>query len=71
MKKSGLGPSSGISQKSNLSAMIPSALNGLLQCFDEALIALGPAKGGLQEVATVPLKLNALGEPKNQNWGKD
>ena len=47
VKKSGLGPSSGIAQKSNFLTVIPSAMNGLLQRFDEALIALGPAKGSL------------------------
>ena len=52
VKKSGLGSSSRIAQKSNFSAAIPSAMNGLLQCFDEALIALGPTKGGLQEATT-------------------
>jgi hypothetical protein len=33
-------------------ATIPSALNGLLQCLDEALIALGLARGSLQEETT-------------------
>ena len=47
----------GIAQKSNFSAAIPSAMNGLLQRFDEALIALGPAKGGLQEATTTLLNI--------------
>lgn len=55
VKKYSLGPSSGIAQKSNFSVVIPSTLKGLLQRFDEALIALGPAKGGLQEATTASL----------------
>ena len=41
---------------------IPSALNNLLQRLDEALIALGPARGGLQEATTIVLEFNAVGE---------
>ena len=44
-------------------AAIPSALNGLLQHLDEALIALGPARGNLQEATTVVLEFNVAGEP--------
>ena len=44
-------------------AAIPSTLNGLLQRLDEALIALGPMRGGLQEETTVVLEFNAVGEP--------
>ena len=42
--------------------MIPSVLNGFLQCIDEALITLGPVRGGLQEATIVVLELNAVGE---------
>jgi hypothetical protein len=44
-------------------AAIPSTLNGLLHSLDEALIALGATRGGLQEVTTVVLEFNAAGEP--------
>ena len=36
-------------------AAIPSTLKDLLQCFDEALMALGPMRGGLQEATTTKL----------------
>ena len=39
-------------------AVIPSTLQGLLQHLDEALMALGPVRGGLQEVTTADLELN-------------
>ena len=41
---------------------IPSALKSLLQCLDEALITLGPARGGLQEATIVEPELNAVDE---------
>ena len=43
-------------------AVIPSVLNGLPQHLDEALITLGPMRGGLQEATTAELELNAIGE---------
>ena len=41
---------------------IPSTLNGLLQHPDEALISLGPVRGGLQEATIIVLDLNAVDE---------
>jgi len=43
-------------------AAIPSTLNGLLHSLDEALMALGPARGCLQEATTAMLEFNATGE---------
>ena len=43
-------------------AAIPSTLKGLLQRLDEALMALGLVRGGLQEATTTMLELNVAGE---------
>ena len=43
-------------------AAIPSTLNGLLYSLHEALMALGPASGHLQEATTAKLEFNAAGE---------
>ena len=43
-------------------AAIPSTLNGLLHSLDEALMALGPVRGDLQEETTAMLEFNVVGE---------
>ena len=40
---------------------ITSSFKGLLQHLGEALMALGPLRGGLQEATTVKLEFNAAG----------
>ena len=43
--------------------VIPSTLKGLLECLDEALMALGPVRGDLEEATTAMLEFNVVGEP--------
>ena len=61
-KKLGLWPTLGSPWKSTFSGYDPIDLKGLLQHLDEALMALGPVRGDLQEAIIAMLEFNAAGE---------
>ena len=62
MKKSGLWPTLGLPWKSTFSGYDPIDLKGLLQRVDEALMALGPVRGNLQEATIAMMDFNEVGE---------
>ena len=62
MKKLGLWLTLELPWKSTFSGCDPIDLKGLLQCLDEALMALGPTRGCLQEATTAKLEFNVVGE---------